>query len=460
MSNSVSNEATPREAVIPVEEEKVRVVSVADESKRRSTRSKLKLGLLLVLVLVYYVVSMVLTPANPLMRTVICGFIVLKIFFKFFPVRRITRPASRSLDPLVSKARGLPSLVRNGVGATLIVALLLSVTFGFQETDAGTIMQRCQSMLGLVVLVILMVVSSRDFRSINWQTVIAGILLQLLVGLFVMKTTVGKDSFRFLSDQCASLLGFAMEGSTFVFGPLAKTQAFVFSVLPSILFFAAFIQILYYLEVMQWIIAKFAWFFKVVMDTSGSESVVAAASPFVGMGESSLLVKPFLPEMTRSELHQIMSSGFATIAGSVLIAFISFGINPEALITSCVMSIPCSLALSKLRYPETEESKTKGHITLSSEEERESNLLHAATNGAAQGVTLCLLIAGTLLAIISLIALVDSPPHLLWQLPSHQEPHAPADGWLHLPAVCLAGWDSSRRMRGGRATDGDETICE
>ncbi|KAJ9085779.1 hypothetical protein DSO57_1010585 [Entomophthora muscae] len=395
-------------AIIPVGDEKVLADVVPEEPKQRSLRSKLKLGLMLVLVLVYYVASMILTPASPLLRSVICGFIVLKIFFKFFPVRRVTRPISRSLEPLISKVRDVPSLVRHGIGAALIIILLLAVTFGFPETESGTIAQRCQSLFGLGVLLLMMIALSRDFRNINWQPVISGIFIQLGVGLFVMKTSVGKDLFRFLSSQCDAFLGFATEGSKFVIGPLAATQAFVFSVLPAIIFFAAFIQILYHLGVMQWVIVKSAWFFKVVMDTSGSESVVAAASPFIGMCESPMLVEPFLSEMTRSELHQVMSSGFSTIAGSVLIAFISFGINSEALITSCVMAVPCSLALSKLRYPETEESKTKGHVILSEEKERSSNILHAATNGATQGITLCLLISSALLAIISLIALVNS----------------------------------------------------
>jgi len=182
---------------------------------------------------------------------------------------------------------------------------------------------------------------------------------------------------------------------------------FAVGVLPGILFFTSCIQILYYWGAMQWIVKKFAWIMVRLMDTSGSESVVAAASPFVGQGESALLVKPFIDDMTTSELHSTMCSGFATIAGSVLIAYISLGVDPQALITACVMSTPCSLAVSKIRYPETQESLSKGKVRIPESEDKDSNFLHAAANGAAQGVQLVALIVGTLIAVISLLALFN-----------------------------------------------------
>ncbi|KAI0236469.1 hypothetical protein L0F63_003090 [Massospora cicadina] len=432
MTVLVHGEASPEQTAITVEEK----TEVSMESIK-AERSKL-LPVVLGLVLLYYIVSMVMTPTNWQVRTVVCGFIILKIAFEFFPVRRITHPISRAVAPLAIKARRVPSRIKLGIGLGLLALVLLVAALGFAESNSGTMVQRAQSMLGMVVLIALMVMTSRDFGSINWQPVVTGILLQVLVGLFVMKSLFGKQLFRFLSNQCIALLGFATEGTEFVFGSLSKSSAFVFTVLPAILFFSAVIQILYYLGWMQWLIVNFAWVFKFAMDTSGCESIAAAASPFVGMAESPLLIKPFLCDMTRSELHQVMTSGLATIAGSVLISFISFGINAEALITSCVMSIPCSLALSKLRYPETEESKSKGKVIISYE--KESNLLHAAANGASQGITLCLMVAGTLLAIISLLALVDallgffggfvSIPNLTLQL---------MGGYIFIPFAWLVG---------------------
>jgi len=246
-------------------------------------------------------------------------------------------------------------------------------------------------------------------------------LFQLLLGLFILKTTVGLNIFNWLSGLAKAFLDFSQYGTKFVFGNDIPFTSFAVNVLPAVLFFASFIKIVYYWGAMQWIVKKFAWLMVRLMDTSGSESVVAAASPFVGQGESALLVKPFIEDMTISEIHSVMTSGFATIAGSVLVAYISFGIDARALITACVMSTPCSLAVSKLRYPETQQSITKGEVQIPEEEEREANFLHAASNGADQGVNLVLLITGNLMAIISLLWLANGVIGYLGGFMGHPE---------------------------------------
>lgn len=143
------------------------------------------------------------------------------------------------------------------------------------------------------------------------------------------------------------------------------------------------------------------------MQVSGAEAVVAAASPFIGQGESAMLIRPFVPHLTLAELHQVMTSGFATIAGSVLVAYIGMGINPQALISSCVMSIPASLAVSKLRYPETEESLTAGQVVVPDDQEESANALHAFANGAWLGLKIAGMIVSTLLCILALLGLVN-----------------------------------------------------
>jgi CNT family concentrative nucleoside transporter len=159
---------------------------------------------------------------------------------------------------------------------------------------------------------------------------------------------------------------------------------------------------------LQWAIGKFATVFFYGMRVSGAEAVVAAASPFVGQGESAMLIKPFIPHLTSAELHQIMTSGFATIAGSVLAAYISMGISPLALVSSCVMSIPASLAISKLRYPETEESLTAGKIIVpKDQDEKSSNSLHAFSNGSWLGIKIGGMIIAALLCILALLGLVN-----------------------------------------------------
>ena len=159
---------------------------------------------------------------------------------------------------------------------------------------------------------------------------------------------------------------------------------------------------------LQWFILKFAVFFFWALRVSGAEAVVAAASPFIGQGESAMLIKPFVAHLTQAELHQIMCSGFATIAGSVLVAYISLGVNAQALVSSCVMSIPASLAISKLRYPEEEETLTAGRVVIpEGDSDRPANSLHAFANGAWLGLKIAGMILATLLCIIALLGLAN-----------------------------------------------------
>ncbi|KAJ1971961.1 hypothetical protein H4R35_004952 [Dimargaris xerosporica] len=261
----------------------------------------------------------------------------------------------------------------------------------------------------MAIFLALLYGTSKHRRAVNWQTIGVGLFLQFLIGVFILKTSVGYSIFRWLADTASTLLGFASHGVEFLFGEdVAKMHTFAVAVLPVVLFFASFIQIVYYLGGMQWFIRKFAWLMVRLMATSGAESVVAAASFIVGQCESALLVKPFIEYMTLSEVHSVMVSGFATISGAVLAGFISLGIDTQALITACVMSMPCSLVVAKLRYPETEESMTRGTVKVPEEEDKEANVLHAAANGAAQGLTLAGLIGATLLSVISLLALVNA----------------------------------------------------
>lgn len=183
---------------------------------------------------------------------------------------------------------------------------------------------------------------------------------------------------------------------------------FLVSVLPAAIFFVALVQLLYYIGVVQWFIGKFAVFFFWSMRVSGAEAVVAAASPFIGQGESAILIKPFIAHLTQAELHQVMCSGFATIAGSVLVAYIALGVNGQALVSSCIMSIPASLAISKLRYPESEETLTSGRVVIPDDDEhRAANSLHAFANGAWLGLKIVGMILATLLCIIAFLGLAD-----------------------------------------------------
>jgi CNT family concentrative nucleoside transporter len=166
--------------------------------------------------------------------------------------------------------------------------------------------------------------------------------------------------------------------------------------------------------------------------------VVATASPFVGQGESALLIKPFVEYLTISEIHSTMTSGFATIAGSVLMVFITFGVDGALLLTACVMSVPGSLLLSKMRVPETDESLTKGEIRIPESEDREVNFLHAATNGSATGVQISLLVIGAVLAVVSLYNAADGIVGTLFRLIDiYDTVNLPIDGIQPLVSIKL-----------------------
>lgn len=324
-------------------------------------------------------------------------------------------------------ANHVPDKLKIPLSAALVVAVILIGGFASAESQDNTRGNRAVSLFGLAVIIFAMWATSRDRRKIKWHTVIVGMLVQFIVALFVLRSGVGckflpnidtvcvtewtvvVDIFAFVSELARDLLGFADQGTSFLTAESVPALGwFLTGVLPAVIFFVALVQLLYYLGFIQWFIGKFAVFFFWSMRVSGAEAVVAAASPFIGQGESAILIKPFVTHLTQAELHQIMCSGFATIAGSVLVAYIALGVNGQALVSSCIMSIPASLAISKLRYPESEETLTSGRVVIPHDDEhRSANSLHAFANGAWLGLKIAGMILSTLLCIIALLGLAN-----------------------------------------------------
>lgn len=303
-------------------------------------------------------------------------------------------------------------------GAVITVGVILLGTFVPSETEYSKRKDRAISFFGCIVAIFLLFVTSKAPSKINWNAVIGGMLMQFIIALFVLRTKCGYDVFNFISTLARELLGFAKDGVAFLTNKdVSQLGMFFFTVLPSVAFFVAFIHIWYYFGVIQWAIRKFAYFFFWTLRVSGAEAITAAASPFISIGESAILIKDLMPYLTKAELHQIMTSGFSTISGAVLVGYIGLGLNPQALVSSCVMSIPASLAVSKLRYPELENPISSGTVMIPKvedpEEAREKskdepqNVLQAFSNGA----TLGLRIAGTMMiqcmCIIGLVALCN-----------------------------------------------------
>ena len=335
--------------------------------------------------------------------------ISLRLLFCYIPIKIISRPMKWTWQQTGSRiAAMIPDKLRIPAAALLVVAVIIVGSFVSEETQDNTRENRAVSLFGLVVLIFGFWATSKHRKNINWHTVIVGMLMQFVIALFVLRTGVGYDIFNFISGLATELLGFAKEGVAFLTTEdIAANTFFFFSVLPAIIFFVALVSMLYHWGVLQWFIGKFAVFFFWAMRISGAESVVASATPFIGQGESAMLIKPFVPYLTTAELHQVMASGFATIAGSVLVAYIGMGVNPQVLISSCVMSIPASIAMSKLRYPEVEESLSAGKVVVPNDENRSANTLHAFANGAWLGLKIAGMIMATLLCIIALLGLVN-----------------------------------------------------
>ncbi|RAR10238.1 h+ nucleoside cotransporter [Stemphylium lycopersici] len=336
--------------------------------------------------------------------------IMIRLITLHIPITIVTKPMHWVWANTGTRfANLIPEKLRIPAAGALVIAVMVVGSMASEESEDNTRANRAVSLFGLAVFIFGFYATSRHRNKIVWHTVIVGMLVQFIIALFVLRTKAGYDIFNFISTLARELLGFAMDGVEFLTDTeVPKMTWFLITVIPAIIFFVSFVQLLYYWGTIQWFIGKFAVFFFWSMRVSGAEAVVASASPFIGQGESAMLIKPFVAHLTMAEIHQVMCSGFATIAGSVLVAYIGMGLNPQALISSCVMSIPASLAFSKLRYPETEETLTAGRVVVPDDDEHKAaNALHAFANGAWLGLKIAGMIISTLLCIIALLSLVD-----------------------------------------------------
>lgn len=274
------------------------------------------------------------------------------------------------------------------------------------------------SLLGLVVLMIVAWALSTNRRCVNWRAVIWGVLLQLLFGAFVFLVPIGSKLFLRISDAVVRVLDVATHGGRFCFGPLAippgepSSFGFIlaFQALPTIIFFAALMEILYYLGVMPFIIRQFARLFTRLMRVSGAEALCTASNIFVGI-ESATTVLPYLKRMTRSEICTILTAGLATIASSVLGAYVmllrnTFPAIAGHLVSASLLSAPAALLVSKLLVPETEQPDTLGRV-VEAYYERENSLIEAAIRGATAGGRLVLGIITMLIAFLGLVSLLN-----------------------------------------------------
>ncbi|XP_055989959.1 sodium/nucleoside cotransporter 2 [Sorex fumeus] len=272
------------------------------------------------------------------------------------------------------------------------------------------------SFAGICMFVLILFACSRHHSAVSWRTVLWGLGLQFVLGILVIRTDVGFNAFQWLGDQVQIFLNYTVEGSSFVFGDVLVKDVFAFQSLPIIIFFGCVMSILYYLGLVQWVIQKVAWFLQITMGTTATETLAVAGNIFVGMTEVPLLIRPYLADLTVSEIHAVMTGGFATISGTVLGAFISFGIDASSLISASVMAAPSALALSKLVYPEVEESKFKNKEGVKLPRGKEKNVLEAASNGASDAIGLAANVAANLIAFLAVLAFINAALSWLGQL--------------------------------------------
>jgi concentrative nucleoside transporter, CNT family len=318
------------------------------------------------------------------------------------------------------------------------------------DTTPTTPTERLTGLVGLVAIIGIGVAFSRDRRRIRWQVVGWGLALQVVFAIFVLRVPAGQAIFRRLGELVTTLLHYSYAGSAFVFGELGKPNStlgviFAFQILPAIIFVSALFAIMYYLGFMQLIVRAFAVVMSRVLGASGAESLNVAASIFMGQTEAPLTIRPFLPRMTRSELMTVMTSGMAHVSGSIMAAYIAFGIEARHLLTAVIMTAPGTILMAKLFEPETETPETYGNVRLAIPR-TDVNVVDAAARGTSEGLHLMLNVIAMLVSFIALVALVNGGFGALhgWL------PWFPADlqtvlGWIFRPVAFLMGvpWHDS-----------------
>ncbi|EPO2953928.1 NupC/NupG family nucleoside CNT transporter [Vibrio cholerae] len=261
--------------------------------------------------------------------------------------------------------------------------------------------------IGVTVLILCAYLLSESRSAINWKTISRALLLQIGFAALVLYFPLGQTALSSLSNGVSGLLGFADVGIRFLFGDLADT-GFIFAVrvLPIIIFFSALISALYYLGVMQKVIALIGGGIQRFLGTSKAESLVATGNIFLSQGESPLLVRPFLANMTRSELFAVMAGGMASVAGSVLGGYAGLGVELKYLIAASFMAAPGSLMMAKIIVPERGVPIDQSQVEL--DKAQDSNLIDALASGAMNGMKVAVAVGTMLIAFVSVIAMVNT----------------------------------------------------
>lgn len=381
-------------------------------------KGKMKVGAYVILVILYvaYFIAAIVLNHSTMYRVVFLIIITLVVVL-FLAWDHIFAPKIEDSFSLFSK--------KLSSRAELIIELVITLVFFigvlvvlFYWVDVVKNPSNLVSALGIITFIVLLFITSHSPQHVQWRTVLSGLMIQFVIGVIILKTKPGFCFFEYLGEQVSAFLGYTMAGVNFVFnfGKVPKTGGgerdigtFATHVLSIVIFFSSFVAMLFHTGIMLYVIKKVAWVMGKLMKTTAGESLVAAANIFIGQSEAPLMIRPFLPVMTNSEIHSVMTSGFATVAGTVMGAYISFGARASHLICASIMSAPAALAMSKLSYPETKKSKTTfKEISEMKAESPYGNILEAFSVGATDAITLVAGIVANLIAFISLIAFANA----------------------------------------------------
>jgi concentrative nucleoside transporter, CNT family len=326
-------------------------------------------------------------------------------------------------------ANPAPTLARMPVSWRVLIlsAIVFLASATFLLSKQGVIGPRIQSAIGVICFLGLACAFSANLRMVSRHTVIWGFCLQLLIALFILKLRFTVDGqeyrpgfalFSAIGSVVRKFLEFSNDGARFVFGNLANREAmdkvfgpgqgfvFAFTALSTVIFISAFFTVLYYLGILQWIVRGMARGMMYVMRTSGAETLSVAANVFMGQTEAPLIVRPYVPKMTQSELLALMVGGMAHISGGVMAVYIGMGADAVAILATSVMAAPASLYLAKIILPETEEPLTRG-IIKTDIDHGHRNIIDAASAGASEGMKLAINIAAMLIAFLAFIAMIN-----------------------------------------------------
>lgn len=271
-------------------------------------------------------------------------------------------------------------------------------------------MERFQGLIGIALIFLVLFALSNNRRRINWRILGVGLTLQIAFALLVLKWEPGFQALKATAGSIENLINYTNEGTSFVFGPLfGDNVGFIFAlnVLPVIIFLGAIIGALYYLRVLQWFVEIVGTALNKVLGTSKVESVWASTVIFLGQSEAPLVIRPWLPQLTRSELFACMSGGFASVAGSTLVGYSLLGAPLHYLLAASVMNAPASLMVAKALMPETEESKVNANVT-QMRDESSKNIIDAIGAGALSGGRIAVTVACLLIAFIAMIAMLSA----------------------------------------------------